>query len=206
MCMLTLSSCNNDLKNIDNINVSSAPASSSEVQEPSSSEPEASSEEAAASEETVSRTPQELAAELADMINQARADSNIAPLTFTDEMNAVAAVRAEELKTSYSHTRPDGTDCTTAFNKSYMTAGELIAKDCKTPDEAYSFWMAKGNRRSILFNEGGYSFDTAGIAVSVDDAGNCYWALCAIQAVTDLFLISPDLIPSDAALPTEPAT
>lgn len=48
-------------------------------------------------------------------INDERASKGIAPLSTSSEMNQTAATRAQEISQSFSHTRPNGQDCFTAF-------------------------------------------------------------------------------------------
>lgn len=48
-------------------------------------------------------------------INDERASKGIAPLSMSSEMNQTAATRAKEISQSFSHTRPNGQSCFTAF-------------------------------------------------------------------------------------------
>lgn len=64
------------------------------------------------------------------LVNQERAKAGASPLKLNTTMNKMANVRAKELKTSFSHTRPDGRDCFTVFSEFGLTfsqAGENIA-------------------------------------------------------------------------------
>lgn len=58
-------------------------------------------------------------------INNERATKGIAPLTMDASMNQAAMTRASEISQSFSHTRPNGTPCFTAF-PSYSAAEENI--------------------------------------------------------------------------------
>nr|MCR5566651.1 CAP domain-containing protein [Clostridiales bacterium] len=48
-------------------------------------------------------------------------------LQYDEELEAVALVRANELAECFDHTRPDGTDCFTAFPDNREYVGENIA-------------------------------------------------------------------------------
>jgi len=70
------------------------------------------------------------------------------------KVTAAAQVRAKEIKTSFSHTRPDGRSCFTALDEagaSYMGAGENIAIGQRTPEQVVNDWMnSEGHRKNIL--------------------------------------------------------
>ena len=64
-------------------------------------------------------------------------------------------VRTRELVTLFSHTRPDGTNCYTAWDQAgldyYWAAGENIAGGYTSPSEVVSAWMnSPGHRANIL--------------------------------------------------------
>ena len=68
---------------------------------------------------------------------------------------AAAAIRAEEINTFFSHTRPDGSDCFTVLEGiDYRTAGENIWRGTAgayTPEHVIGRWMASdGHRENIL--------------------------------------------------------
>lgn len=88
------------------------------------------------------------------MVNKLRIANGSAPLSMNDPMIQAARVRASELYTLFSHTRPNGTDCWTALteqNVSYGDAGENIAMGYLTPVEVMNGWMgSEGHRKNIL--------------------------------------------------------
>lgn len=64
------------------------------------------------------------------LVNQERVKAGVSSLKLNTTMNEMANVRAKELKTLFSHTRPDGRDCFTVFgefNLTFLQAGENIA-------------------------------------------------------------------------------
>ena len=63
-----------------------------------------------------------------DIVNKERTALGLDPLQLDVELTEAAMQRAAELSVLYSHNRPDGTDCFTAFPPSGFTArGENIA-------------------------------------------------------------------------------
>lgn len=68
--------------------------------------------------------------------NKARMANNLPPLSSTEKLQRAADIRKEELKTDFSHTRPDGTPCFTVLDECdivYSTAGENIASGQRNP-------------------------------------------------------------------------
>ena len=158
---------------------SSAPASQSASRAPSSDS--ASSASAPASSATPSSAqPVSSAAPQVDpdpcrsvlaLVNGERAEAGLPPLTYRDDLQAAADLRATEIVTLFDHTRPDGSTCFTAFNVSYMTAGENIASGYRTPEAVMTGWMnSPGHRSNIL------KANFTGLAVGhVVSGGRHYW-------------------------------
>lgn len=67
---------------------------------------------------------------------------------------SAADIRAVEIATHFSHTRPNGNSCFTALTEagvSYRRAGENIAKGHRTPTQVVEGWMnSEGHRTNIL--------------------------------------------------------
>ena len=53
--------------------------------------------------------------QIVNLVNEERAKEGLAPLTLDTNVSAAAQVRAQEIVTSFSHTRPDGTSFSTAL-------------------------------------------------------------------------------------------
>ena len=89
-----------------------------------------------------------------DAINRERAKVGASPLVLDEKLCEVAQVRAQELVQSFSHTRPDGSDCYSALiemNVNYRSAGENIAAGQTTVDSVMECWMnSSGHRANIL--------------------------------------------------------
>ena len=66
-------------------------------------------------------------AALLDSINKERATKGIAPVTQTVALDNTAQIRAKEISTDFSHQRPGGSDCFTAFPAGGSYEAENIA-------------------------------------------------------------------------------
>ena len=97
--------------------------------------------------------------EVLRLVNIERTQRGLSELTTTTALKNAANKRAIEIKSVFSHTRPDGTSCFTAlddFNVSYRAAGENIAYGQKTPEEVVEGWMnSEGHRKNILSSKFG---------------------------------------------------
>lgn len=121
---------------------------------------------------------------VAALVNQARAANGLTPLRYSDRLSEAALVRAREIPSLFSHTRPNGTSCFTAISEAgiaYRTAGENIAYGQRSADEVMEAWMnSSGHRANIL----GKDFAYIGVGV-VYENGTYYW--------TQFFAASDDL-------------
>lgn len=84
--------------------------------------------------------------------------SGLQPLTYDYALEQAAMLRAAEIAVSFSHTRPNGTDCSDAFSSLPLyTVGENIAAGQTTAAAAYTDWRednygyaGQGHRRNML--------------------------------------------------------
>ena len=110
------------------------------------------------------------------LVNEERAKAGLGALTVDTKAEAAAAVRAKEIMTSFSHTRPNGSSFSTALKEqgaSYSTAGENIAWGQKTPQEVVTGWMnSSGHRANIL----GANYTKIGCGFYQGSDGTCYWS------------------------------
>lgn len=94
------------------------------------------------------------AARVTELVNVERAKAGLPALTLDAAASQAAQVRAAEIRTSFSHTRPNGKNCFTALVESgvnYRAAGENIASGQTTPEEVVTAWMnSEGHRKNIL--------------------------------------------------------
>lgn len=103
--------------------------------------------------------------------------NDLSELAYDYDLERIAMQRAAEIAMSYSHTRPDGTSCFTAYDIPYLVVGENIAagytsavgvnKGWREDDETYG---GQGHRRNMLSNE----FNCVGIGHAYYN-GVHYW-------------------------------
>lgn len=106
------------------------------------------------------------AQEVVNLVNAERAKEGLSALSIDSKVTAAAQVRATEIKTSFSHTRPDGRSCFTALAEagaSYSGAGENIAIGQKTPSEVVTAWMNSPGHRANIMNA---NFKYIGVGVN----------------------------------------
>ena len=112
--------------------------------------------------------------QVVELVNQEREKSGLNALSVNNKAANAAAVRAKEIVSSFSHTRPDGTSFASALkdqNISYRYAGENIAWGQKTPEEVVNAWMnSKGHRENILNSR----FTSIGVGL-YEHNGTYYW-------------------------------
>lgn len=114
------------------------------------------------------------ASEVVRLTNSARTQNGYAALTEDSALSKAAAVRAREIASSFSHTRPSGSSFSSVLSEngvSYRRAGENIASGQKSASEVVNAWMnSSGHRANILSS----SYSRIGTA-SVNVNGTLYW-------------------------------
>ena len=123
------------------------------------------------------------ASEVVSLVNQERAAVGLAPLIEDNTLDQAAAIRAEEIITSFSHTRPDGSSCFTALQQvgaSYRHAGENIAIGQTTPAQVVADWMNSPGHRANILNP-----DFTKIGVGVQSSSGEYVGYAWAQFFTD---------------------
>lgn len=111
------------------------------------------------------------AAEVLEIVNRERNANGLKALTMTKSLTDGAMLRAAETTQSFSHTRPNGERCFTAFEW-VNSAGENIAYGQRNPSEVMNGWMnSSGHRANILSS----SFTCIGIGC-FEYNGRLYWA------------------------------
>ena len=98
-------------------------------------------------------------------------------LARNEALEETAKIRAKEIVQSFSHTRPNGTQCFTAYPQGMMAMGENIAYGYSTAQAVTEGWKetdknysGQGHRRNMLSD----SFNAVGIAGYVHN-GTIYW-------------------------------
>ena len=109
------------------------------------------------------------AQKVVDLVNEARAAQGLSPLVLDSALTACADIRAVEIGTSFSHTRPDGRSCFTVLSDngySYRKAGENIASGYRSPESVVNGWLnSPGHRANILSAE----FGRIGVGIDGND-------------------------------------
>lgn len=112
--------------------------------------------------------------EVIELVNKERQAAGKPALKADDELNKIAAVRAKEISEKFSHIRPDGTQCFTAYDDAgyrYVAAAENIAYNYNdSTDDIMDIWMnSSGHKANIL------SDDVTNIGVGYYEAGGRYY-------------------------------
>ena len=103
--------------------------------------------------------------------------SGLTALTYDFALEQTAMQRVAEIALSFSHTRPNGEDCFTAYTGNYSSRGENIAVGQISAEAVHADWReddkffdGQGHRRNML----GANFTAVGIACAVVN-GTYYW-------------------------------
>jgi uncharacterized protein YkwD len=118
----------------------------------------------------------EFAEEVFRLTNIEREKAGFATFGKNDALSKTAVVRAIEIITQFSHTRPNGEDPFTAFRENgvkYILAGENIAFGQHTPQIVVDAWMNSPGHKANIMNP---DFGRLGVGVAIDDKGALYWA------------------------------
>lgn len=104
------------------------------------------------------------------LVNQERARVGHSPIQKDDGLTRTADIRAEELATTFSHRRPDGSLCYTAFPSGFMAEAENIASGGTTAEFPMNMWMnSTGHKANILGD-----YDSIGVGF-YERNGHTYW-------------------------------
>lgn len=123
---------------------------------------------------TTNSTTSNYANEVLRLVNVERAKAGLSAFTTNSNLTAAANKRAVEIKTSFSHTRPNGSGFQTVlgeYNVSYRAAGENIAYGQKTPQAVVTGWMNSPGHRANILNA---NFNKLGVGVYQSN-GTIYW-------------------------------
>ncbi len=118
----------------------------------------------------------DFANEVVDRVNQERAAQGIAPLTLDSGLMETAMLRSTEQFISYSHTRPNGEKCFTAFPYQRGYRAENICYGSTTPEGAMIQWMNSAPHRESILNG---IYNSIGVGCAYDSEADCYyWTQC----------------------------
>lgn len=109
------------------------------------------------------------------LVNAERVKNGLSPLTISKSVESAANVRSKEIVNTFSHTRPNGSNFSTALSEqgvSYMGAGENIAWGQKSPEEVMQSWMNSAGHRANILNG---KFTKIGVGHYRNSNGTSYW-------------------------------
>lgn len=110
-----------------------------------------------------------------ELVNRERAKTGLAPLALSSPAQSAADIRAREIQTSFSHTRPGGRDFSTALTEAgvnFRSSGENIAYGQQTPEHVMDGWMNSPGHRANILNP---DFTSIGIGYAQNSSGTGYW-------------------------------
>lgn len=125
--------------------------------------------------ETGEVTESYYAKQVLSLVNTERAKEGLAPLSWNTQVAKAAGVRAVEIQTSFSHTRPNGSNFSTVLRENgvnYRGTGENIAWGQKTPEQVVNAWMNSAGHRANIMNK---NFTTLGVGYVQNTNGTPYW-------------------------------
>ena len=101
--------------------------------------------------------PTGLAAELFAKVNQVRSENGLAALKYSNDLQSIANLRAQESTISFGHTRPDGSHCSTAVTVDWDVTGENLIQVTSThakTDLMMETWMnSPTHKYNILLDQ-----------------------------------------------------
>ncbi|MBQ7614180.1 MAG: CAP domain-containing protein [Butyrivibrio sp.] len=106
-----------------------------------------------------------------NLINQQRVAQGLSELKWSVALTNAAQVRANEIVSTFSHTRPDGSAFWTV--DSNVQYGENLAKLYQSADSVYTAWMNSPTHAANIMDS---DFKTVGIAICQTGTGDWYWA------------------------------
>ena len=106
-----------------------------------------------------------------ELVNAERAKHGVAPLSADNALMGSADIRAKELVSLFSHSRPDGSDYTTVLPSGLNAWGENVAMGQTSPEKVMESWMnSSGHRANILSGD----FTLIGVGF-YESNGQYYW-------------------------------
>ena len=115
------------------------------------------------------------AEQVVELVNQERTKAGLSAVTLDQNIASAALVRAKEIETSFSHTRPNGSKFSTALTEQGVTfkgAGENIAWGQKSPEAVMQAWMNSEGHRANILNK---NFTKIGVGYYQNAGGTNYW-------------------------------
>lgn len=115
------------------------------------------------------------AEQVVKLVNEERVKAGFSEVTLDKNIEAAALIRAKEIETSFSHTRPDGRSFSTVLTDNgitYRGSGENIAWGQRSPEEVMKGWMNSDGHRANILNP---KFTKIGVGYYKNAAGRNFW-------------------------------
>ncbi len=106
-----------------------------------------------------------------NLVNKQRESAGLPALAWNTGLYSTAKVRAKEIVSSFSHTRPDGSEWWTV--NSNIMYGENLAKHYQSGDSVVTAWMNSPTHKANILDG---SFKSVGIAIFQTETGAWFWA------------------------------
>lgn len=110
-----------------------------------------------------------------DLVNSERSAQRRSSLKSDETLNMIAEQRAREIAVKFSHTRPDGSKCSSLLQENDIVnvyAGENIAAGHRSAEEVMNTWMNSDGHRKNILNE---NYTRIGVGVYEASNGTIYW-------------------------------
>lgn len=115
---------------------------------------------------------QSRAYEMLALVNRERASKGIAPLKWDADLESSAVTRAAETSIMFSHLRPNGSDCFTAFPDGLYAEGENIAMGFSSAQDTFNQWKNSSGHYANMMSP---SFTHIGISCFYGGAYGWCW-------------------------------
>ncbi|MDD2973327.1 MAG: CAP domain-containing protein [Lachnospiraceae bacterium] len=145
------------------------------IQKPEQGEKPDDSTGGSTEDSTEDNTDLSYARQVVNLVNVERSKEGLSPLTLDTKVTTAANVRATEIQTSFSHTRPNGSSFSTVLGEngvSYRGSGENIAYGQRSPEEVVTGWMNSAGHRANIMNQ---NFKNIGVGHAQNSNGTQYW-------------------------------
>ncbi len=113
------------------------------------------------------------------LVNQERAKAGVAPVSWGGSCEAASNLRAREIMTNYSHTRPDGSSWSTAcpVPATGGKSGENLAAGnaAVSPSTVVATWMSSPDHRKNILDPD-FKYLTVGFVFDQNSQHKTYWS------------------------------
>lgn len=129
-----------------------------------------------------------MAFDVLTLVNKYRVKAGAASISMDLHLYQTAELRAKEITEKFSHTRPDGTGCFTAFPSNQVSMGENLAQGYATASSVMYAWMKDDEHKSTILNKNYKSVGIACYYVPGSQYGY-YWVQCFGDTIdTNIYL------------------